>query len=107
VGYALEAAAYIGGTILIACGVYLVMRGSFPTWWAARLQWPLVNVTRRVAHLQGWAAIVLGVSVLALVFSTVGGDVTAGVLVILALLAYVLAAGLFLISSWLSRRPAA
>jgi hypothetical protein len=106
VGYALEAAAYIGGTVLIACGVYLVMRGSFPTWWGDRLLWPLVNVTRRVSHLQGWAAIGLGISVLAIVFSTVAGAVIAGFLVVFALAAYLLAVGLFAFSTWLSRRPA-
>jgi hypothetical protein len=105
VGYALEAVAYIGGTVLIACGVYLVMRGTFPAWWGDRLLWPLVNVTRRVSHLQGWAAIGLGVSVLAIVFSTVAGAVIAGFLVVFALAAYLLAVALFALSTWLSRRP--
>ena len=104
--YVLEGAAYVGGTVLIACGVYLVMRGTFPAWWRRRFLWPLVNVTPRVAHLQGWAAIVLGGSVLAIVFSSVAGAVTAGILVLLALLAYLVAVGLFLFSTWLSRRPA-
>lgn len=106
-GYGLEALAYVGGSALIAAGVYLVLRGSFPGWWGRRLQWPLVNVTPRVSHLQGWAAIGLGVSVLAIVFSTVARDVVAGFLVIFALAAYVLAAVLFVVSTWLSRRPAA
>ena len=106
VGYGLEALAYVGGTALIAAGVYLVMRGSFPAWWGQRLVWPLVNVTRRVSHLQGWAAIGLGVSVLAIVFSTVAGDPVAGFLVVFALVAYLLAVGLFALSTWLSRRTA-
>ena len=106
VGYGLEALAYISGSALIAIGVYLVMRGSYPAWWGARLQWPLVNVTPRVSHLQGWAAIGLGVSVLAIVFSTVAGTVIAGFLVLFALAAYLLSVGLFAFSTWLSRRPA-
>ena len=106
-GYALEAVAYVGGTLLIACGVYLVMRGTFPAWWRRRLLWPLVNVTPRVTHLQGWASIGLGASVIAIVFSTAAGDVAAGVLVVFALALYVLAVGLFLLSTWLSRRHAA
>jgi hypothetical protein len=107
VGYALEAVAYVGGTLLIACGVYLVMRGTFPAWCRRRLLWPLVNVTPRVTHLQGWASIGLGASVIAIVFSTAAGDVAAGVLVVFALALYVLAVGLFLLSTWLSRRHAA
>ena len=105
-GYGLEAVAYLGGTALIAAGVYLVLRGSFPAWWGPRLLWPLVEVTPRVAHLQGWAAIVLGASVLVIVFSTVAGAVTGGVLVVAGLVAYVVAAGLFALSTWLSRRTA-
>ena len=105
-GYGLEAVAYVSGSALIAAGVYLVLRGSFPAWWGRRLQWPLVKITPRVSHLQGWAAIGLGVSVLAIVFSTVAGDVFAGFLVIFALAFYVLAAALFAVSTWLSRRAA-
>lgn len=105
--YALEGAAYVGGALLIACGVYLVMRGAFPAWWRRRFLWPLVNVTPTVSHLQGWAAIVLGASVLLIVFSSVAREVAAGVLVLVALIAYVLAGALFLVSTWLSRRPAA
>lgn len=104
--YALEAVAYVGGTMLIASGVYLVMRGTFPTWWRRRLLWPLVNLTPRVSHLQGWAAIGLGASVIAIVFSTAAGDVVAGLLVVFALALYALAVGLFLLSTWLSRRIA-
>lgn len=105
-GYGLEALAYLCGTALIAAGVYLVMRGSFPAWWGERLQWPLVEVTPGVSRLQGWAAIGLGASVLTIVFSTAARDVTAGVLVIVGLVAYVLAVGLFALSTWLSRRAA-
>ncbi len=103
----MEGAAYVGGTMLIAAGVYLVMRGTFPAWWQRRLLWPLVRVTPTVAHFQGYAAMVLGASVLAIVFTTVAPMVVAGVLVLFALAAYLVAVVLFLFSTWLSRRPAA
>ena len=101
----MEGAAYVGGTVLIAAGVYLIMRGTFPAWWQRRLLWPLVRVTPTVAHLHGYAAIVLGISVLAIVFTTVAPMVVAGFLVIFALAAYLVAVVLFLFSTWKSRRP--
>jgi hypothetical protein len=107
VGYVVEGVAYVGGTVLIGAGLYLVMRGTFPAWWRQRLLWPLVRVTPRVSHLQGWAAIGLGISILAIVFTTVAPDVVAGILVVLAMVAYLVALALFLVSTWLSRRPAA
>ena len=67
--------------------------------------WPLVRVTPTVSHMQGWAAIGLGVSVLAIVFTTVAPEVVAGLLVVLALAAYVVGLALFVFSTWLSRRP--
>lgn len=103
----MEGVAYVGGTVLIGAGLYLVMRGTFPAWWRQRLLWPLVRVTPRVSHLQGWAAIGLGISILAIVFTTVAPDVVAGILVVLAMVAYLVALALFLVSTWLSRRPAA
>lgn len=102
----LEGAAYVGGTLLIAVGLYLVLRGNFPAWWRRRMLWPLVNVTPRVSHLQGWAAVALGVSVLALVFTTAVSEVAAGALVVFALLAYLGGLALYLFSTWLSRRTA-
>jgi hypothetical protein len=106
VGYVLEGVAYVGGSMLIGAGLYLVMRGSFPTWWNSRLLWPVVHVTPRVAHLQGWAAVGLGVSILAIVFTTVAPEVLAGILVGLAAAVYVLSLLLYVFSTWLSRRPA-
>lgn len=106
-GYVVEGAAYVGGSVLIAAGAYLVLRGSFPGWWRRRLLWPLVHVTPRVSHLQGWAAIGLGISVLALVFTRVVPLVAAGILVVVALALYLVAVILFLFSTWLSRRPMA
>lgn len=104
-GYALEGAVYVGGTALIASGVYLVLRGNFPAWWRKRFLWPVVNATPRVSHLQGWAAIGLGASTIAIVFSTAAGDIAAGLLVVFALGAYAVAVALFVVSTWLSRRP--
>lgn len=105
-GYVLEGVAYVGGTMLIGAGLYLVMRGNFPSWWQRRFAWPLVRITPLVAHLQGVAAIILGASVLAIVFTTVAPEALAGLLVLGALAAYVIGAALYLVSTWLSRRPA-
>jgi hypothetical protein len=105
VGYVVEGAAYVGGVFLIGAGLYLVMRGTFPSWWRRRFLWPLVRLTPRVSHLQGWAAVALGISILAIVFTTVAPVVLAGILVVLALVMYVGAVALYLVSAWLSRRP--
>lgn len=104
-GYVVEAVAYVGGTALIGAGLYLVMRGRFPGWWERRFLWPLIKVTPRVSHLQGWAAIGVGASMLAIVFTTVAPELAAGALVLLAVLAYLAGLALFLFSAWLSRRP--
>jgi len=106
VGYVLEGFAYVFGTVLIGAGLYLVMRGTFPAWWRRRLLWPLVHVTATVAQLQGWAAVGLGVSILAIVFTTIAPDLVAGMLVVVALAAYLVAVVLYAFSTWLSRRPA-
>lgn len=105
-GYVVEGAAYVSGAVLVGAGLYLIMRGTFPAWWQKRLLWPVVRVTPRVAHLQGWAAIGLGASILAIVFSNVVSESFAGLLVLGAMAAYVIGLCLFLLSSWLSRRPA-
>ena len=106
VGYVVEAAAYIGGTLLVALGLYLFIRGALPGWWQRRFMWPLVRATRGVARFQGLAAIALGVSMIALVFTTVAGDSLAGGLLIAGVVIYLFAVALYLFSTWLSRRPA-
>jgi hypothetical protein len=106
VGYVVEGVAFAGGTFLIGAGLYLVRRGTFPAWWRQRLLWPLVRVTPRVSHLQGWAAVALGVSILSIVFTTVASDLLAGILVLVALVTYLAGAALYVFSTWLSRRPA-
>ena len=107
VGYVVEGVAYVGGTFLIGAGLYLVMRGTFPSWWRRRLLWPLVRVTPRVSHLQGWTAVALGISILSIVFTTVAPETLGGILAAFALFMYVGAVALYLFSTWLSRRPAA
>jgi hypothetical protein len=105
VGYVVEGIALVGGTLLLGAGLYLVKRGTFPAWWRQRMLWPLVHVTPRVSHLQGWSAISLGVSILSILFTTVAPDGVAGILVLLALIAYLGGVALYLLSTWLSRRP--
>ena len=75
VGYVVEGVAYIGGTALVAAGLYLFIRGALPVWWQRRFMWPLVRATRGVARFQGLAA-------------------------------YLVAVGFYVLSTWLSRRPA-
>ncbi len=105
-GYLVQAAAYLSGVLLIGGGLYLILRGSFPGWWQKRLTWPLVRVTPTVAHLQGWAAVGVGASILAIVFTSVAPEGVSGLLVLLAMVAYLVGLLLFLFSTWLSRRPA-
>ena len=96
--------AYVLGGALLGAGVYLIRRAAFPGWWQEWMLWPLVRVTPRVTHLQGLAAIALGVSILALGFSPVVPEVVGGILVLLSLLAYVAGVALFGYSTYLSRR---
>jgi hypothetical protein len=104
VGYVAQGLAYVAGGALLGGGAYLLMRGSFPGWWQERMLWPLVRVTPAVTQLQGWAAVGLGVSILAIGFTPIVGETAGGVLVIVALLAYAAAVALFAYSTWLSRR---
>jgi hypothetical protein len=106
VGYVVEGVAYVSGVCLVGGGLYLVLRGNFPAWWQRRLLWPLVRVTPTVSHLQGLAAIGLGISILAIVFSSAVSESVAGLLVLGAMVAYVFGLVLFVFSTWLSRRPA-
>jgi len=106
VGYVVQGLAYVPGGALLGAGVYLLMRGSFPGWWRERMLWPLVQVTPAVARLQGWAAVLLGLSILAIGFTPIVPEIAGGVLVLAAMLAYLAAVALFLYSTWLSRRVA-
>ena len=105
-GYVVEGVAYVGGVLLIGAGLYLVVRGTFPAWWQRRLMWPLARITPRVSHLQGWAAVALGISILCMVFTTVAPNSTGAALVVIGFVAYLGGVVLYLFSTWLSRRPA-
>ncbi len=96
--------AYALGGVLLGAGLYLTRRDAFPSWWQPWMQWPLVRVTPGVTHLQGWAGVALGVSILALGFTPVVAEVVGGLLVLLAVLAYVAGVALFGFSAYLSRR---
>jgi hypothetical protein len=106
VGFVVEGVASVSGVVAIGGGVYLVMRGAFPEWLSDRFLWPLVRVTRGVARLQGLGVVVLGASILAIVITTITPATVGGGLVLGAIAAYLVALGLFLFSTWLSRRPA-
>jgi hypothetical protein len=106
VGHVVQGLAYVAGGALLGCGAYLLTRGDFPGWWRGRLLWPLVAVTPVVARFQGWAAVGLGLSILAIGFTPIVPEVAAGGLVLGAMVAYVVAVALFLYSTWLSRRMA-
>src|SRR5258708_10724550 len=68
--------------------------------------WPLVEVTPKVTHLQGWAGTALGVSILAIGFTPVVPEILGGVLVLVAMVGYLAGAVLFVYSTYLSRRAA-
>jgi hypothetical protein len=104
VGYLGLGLAWAVGGVLLGAGLYLVMSGRFPGWWQDRMLWPLVHVTPAVAHLQGWAAMGVGASVLAIGFSTLVPELFGGGLILAAIVAYIAGAALYLYSTWLSRR---
>jgi len=102
--YLLMAVAYVLGGALVGAGLYLVRQDAFPSWWQRWMLWPLVNVTPRVIHLQGWAGVALGASILAVGFTPVVPEIVGGLLVLTAMLAYVAGVALFVYSAYISRR---
>ncbi len=92
--YLLMALAYVVGGALLGAGLYLGRQDQFPSWWRRWMLWPLVTVTPKVIHLQGWAGVALGASILAVGFT----------LVLFAMVAYIGGVVLFLYSAYLSRR---
>ncbi|HKV88203.1 MAG TPA: hypothetical protein VJT78_09425 [Candidatus Dormibacteraeota bacterium] len=104
-GYALEGVAYVCGVLIVGGGVYLLMLGGFPGWWR-RLAWPVVNLSRGVARVQGMALVALGLSLIGLVFTNEISGSASGALVLAALVIYLVGLGLFVFSTWLSRRTA-
>ena len=104
--YLVIAVASVLGGILLGAGLYLVWRGDFPAWWQDWMLWPLRTVTPRVTHLQGWAGVALGISILAVGFTPIVPEDVGGVLVLAALTTYLAGVVLFLYSTYLSRRAA-
>ena len=102
--YLLMAVAYVLGGALVGTGLYLSRQEDFPSWWQRWMLWPHVEVTPRVVHLQGWACLALGASVLALGFTPVVPEVVGGALVLAAMVAYLVGVLLFGYSAYLSRR---
>jgi hypothetical protein len=104
VGYVVLGFTYAVGGPLLGIGLYLLVRGSFPGWWKEWLIRPVVRVTPGVVRLQGLAAVGLGASIVAIGLSTLVSENTGGLLVVLAVAAYLIGAGVFVLSTWLSRR---
>ena len=103
-GYVVLGFTYAVGGPLIGIGLYLLLRGGFPGWWKEWLIRPLVRVTPGVVRLQGLTAIGLGASIVAIGLSMLVSENTGGLLVVLAMVAYLIGAGVFVFSTWLSRR---
>jgi len=97
-------AALVVGVLLIGGGLYLMLGGDFPGWWERRFIWPLVHLTPSVVRLQAIAAITIGASIIAIILARIVPAPLGGLVVLLALLAYVAGAAIFVISALLSRR---
>src|SRR5713101_8320077 len=104
--YLLLAAAFVLGAVLLGVGLYLARQDEFPHWGRSWMLWPRGEVTPRVTHLQGWAGVALGVSILAIGLTPVVPEVLGGALVLVAMLGYLAGAVLFAYSTYLSRRVA-
>jgi hypothetical protein len=104
--YLVMTAAIVLGGVLLGVGLYLTRQDEFPNWWRSWMLWPLVEVTPRVTHLQGWAAVALGVSVLAIGFAPVVPEILGGLFVLIAMVGYLVGAALFVYGTYLSRRVA-
>ena len=95
---------YVTGGPLLGIGLYLLIRGAFPGWWKDWILRPVVRVTPAVARLQGLTALGLGASIVAIGLSSMVSDHVGGLLVVVAMAAYLIGAGVFAFSTWLSRR---
>jgi hypothetical protein len=105
-GYVVLGISYATGAPLLGIGLYLLIRGAFPGWWKDWILRPVVRVTKVVARLQGLAAIGLGASIVAIGLSAMVSENIGGLLVVVAMGAYLIGAGIFVYSTWLSRRGA-
>jgi hypothetical protein len=104
--YLVIAVASVLGGALLGAGLYLIWRGDFPGWWQDWMLWPLRTVTPRVTHLQGWAGVALGISILAIGFTPIVPEDIGGVLVLAAMATYLAGVVLFVYSTYISRRAA-
>jgi hypothetical protein len=98
---------YAVGGPLLGIGLYLVVTGILPGWWRDWMLAPIAQVTSGVVRLLGLTAVGLGASIVALGLTTFVSEFVGGALVLVALTTYLLGAGLFAYSTWLSRRPMA
>ncbi|MDQ2943870.1 MAG: hypothetical protein M3R21_09420 [Candidatus Dormibacteraeota bacterium] len=105
-GYAVLGLAYAVGGAFLGAGIYLVISGSFPGWCKEWMLRPVAVVTPAVARFLGSAAIALGASVVAIGFSTIVPELVGGILVLVAITAYLIGVGLFAYGTLLSRRVA-
>ena len=105
-GYVVLGFTYLAGGLLLGVGIYLVLLGSFPGWWKDWILRPVVRVTPVVARLQGLTAIGLGASIVVIGLTMFVSEFVGGLLVLIAIVAYVAGAAFFAFSTWLSRRPA-
>ena len=96
--------AYAVGGPLLGIGLYIGLRGAFPAWWIEWMLWPVKHVTPGIARLQGATLVGLGASLVAMGLSTWVSEFVGGLLVVIAIAIYLVGAGLFVYSTWLSRR---
>ena len=106
VGNAFLVITYVFGVAMFAMGLFLIGRRDFPAWMKGVWLWPLARVTPRVTHLQGWAALAVGTSVMAMGLGALLQNTTGGILVAVGIACYLLGAVLFVYSTFLSRRAA-
>jgi hypothetical protein len=96
---------YAVGGPLLGIGLYLIITGGLPGWFKDWMLGPIARVTPRVVRLLGLTAIGLGASIVALGLTMFVSEFVGGALVLVALATYLIGAGLFVYSTWLSRRP--